>query len=77
MVLIGNLFIEIVMHMETNSLREDFTMGASFGATRSLAILHEKTEQDFEFPQHNNDVFAFTSNVNKKFLHGVLINLKI
>tara|TARA_B100001094_G_scaffold313146_1_gene350575 strand:- start:1208 stop:2059 length:852 start_codon:yes stop_codon:yes gene_type:complete len=53
------------------SLREDFTMGASFGATRSLAILHEKTEQDFEFPQYNNDVFAFTSNVNKKFLHGV------
>ena len=53
------------------SLREDFTMGASFGASRNLAILHEKTEQEFTFPQNNGDVFAFTSNVNKKFLHGV------
>ena len=46
-------------------------MGASFGASRNLAILHEKTEQEFTFPQNNGDVFAFTSNVNKKFLHGI------
>ena len=53
------------------SLREDFTIGCSFGASRNLAILHEKTEQEFTFPQNNGDVFCFTSNVNKKFMHGV------
>jgi hypothetical protein len=53
------------------ALREDFTIGCSFGASRNLAILHEKTEQEFTFPQNNGDVFCFTSNVNKKFMHGV------
>ena len=53
------------------SLREDFTMGASFGASRELAILHEKTDQIFSFPQNNGDIFAFTSDVNKVFKHGV------
>lgn len=64
------------MHRDSHAyggkaLREDFTIGCSFGASRSLTILHEKSEQEFNFPQNNNDVFAFTSNVNKKFLHGV------
>ena len=53
------------------ALREDFTIGCSFGASRNLAILHEKTQQEFTFPQTNGDVFCFTSNVNKKFKHGV------
>lgn len=53
------------------SLREDFTMGASFGASRELSILHPKTDQTFTFPQNNGDVFAFTSEVNKVFQHGV------
>ena len=53
------------------SLREDFTVGASFGAERTLAFLHEKTNSQFSFPQNNGDVFAFTTEVNKRFKHGV------
>lgn len=59
------------------SLREDFTMGASFGASRELAILHDKTEQQFRFPQNNGDIFAFTSKVNQLFQHGVPKSKKI
>ena len=51
--------------------REDFTMGASFGGSRELVFLHEPSGQTFTFPQNNGDVFAFTSDVNKAFKHGV------
>jgi len=59
------------------SLREDFTIGASFGASRELAILHDKTEQTFRFPQNNGDIFAFTSKVNQLFQHGIPKSNKI
>ena len=51
--------------------REDFTVGASFGAERELAFLHEPSGSQFSFPQRNGDVFAFTTEVNKRFKHGV------
>jgi len=53
------------------ALREDFTIGASFGATRELAFLHEPSGGQFSFPQGNGDIFAFSSEVNDKFKHGV------
>merc|ERR1712091_259680 len=52
-------------------VKEDFTMGASFGAERALAFLHEPSGVGFEFPQANGDIFAFTSEVNKALKHGV------
>ena len=58
-------------HAYSNGMKEDFTMGASFGFTRSLSFLHEPSGQHFEFPQQNGDIFAFDSEVNKKFKHGV------
>jgi hypothetical protein len=51
--------------------REDFTMGASFGASRELAFLHVESDARFSFPQCNGDVFAFDSAVNQRFQHGV------
>lgn len=58
-------------HAYSNGMKEDFTMGASFGFTRSLSFLHEPSGQHFEFPQQNGDIFAFDSEVNRKFKHGV------
>jgi hypothetical protein len=52
-------------------VREDFTMGASFGAARDLAFLHPSSGQTFSFPQTNGDIFAFDTDVNKRFQHGV------
>lgn len=51
--------------------KEDFTMGASFGASRKLAFLHVDSKKQFDFPQNNGDVFAFTSEANRLFQHGV------
>eukprot|EP00300_Choanocystis_sp_HF-7_P008156 c15752_g1_i4.p1 GENE.c15752_g1_i4~~c15752_g1_i4.p1 ORF type:complete len:233 (+),score=42.43 c15752_g1_i4:27-701(+) len=58
-------------HAYSNGKREDFTMGASFGASRELVFLHEETGAQFGFPQNNGDVFAFTSTANRMFKHGV------
>lgn len=55
----------------SEQIREDFTMGVSFGTSRQLDFKHEKSGCVFSFPQNNGDVFAFDSNVNKLFLHGV------
>ncbi|AAZ12631.1 uncharacterized protein TEOVI_000759200 [Trypanosoma equiperdum] len=51
--------------------REDFTVGITLGATRSLLFVHEASGYQFEFPQRNGDCFAFTSEVNNTFTHGV------
>ena len=53
------------------ALREDFTLGISLGSARDLAFLHVASERQFSFPQENGDVFAFTNEVNTKFMHGV------
>lgn len=55
----------------SNGIKEDFTMGASFGASRELAFLHDASSIQFTFPQNNGDVFAFDSEVNAKFKHGM------
>jgi len=55
----------------TIRVEENFTMGASFGAGRNLDFIHEQSQNKFTFPQNNGDVFAFNSDINKKFLHGV------
>lgn len=54
-----------------DKIKEDFTMGASFGASRNLDFVHEESESKFSFPQNNGDIFAFDSDINKKFLHGI------
>ncbi|CAE8635088.1 unnamed protein product, partial [Polarella glacialis] len=51
--------------------KEDFTMGASFGAERELSLQHEASGQVFGFPQRNGDIFAFDSEINRSFTHGV------
>ncbi|KAG5486760.1 hypothetical protein LSCM1_08016 [Leishmania martiniquensis] len=53
------------------ALREDFTVGVSLGATRSLLFVHEASRREFDFPQMNGDCFAFTGEVNQLFTHGV------
>jgi alkylated DNA repair dioxygenase AlkB len=58
-------------HAFSNGQQEDFTMGVSLGHSRKLAFKHSTTEEWFQFPQENGDVFAFNSEVNKRFMHGV------
>ena len=58
-------------HAYHNGNKEDFTFGASFGAERQLAFQHDSSGISFSFPQKNGDVFAFDSDVNRVFKHGV------
>ncbi|CAD7969409.1 unnamed protein product [Amoebophrya sp. A120] len=53
-------------------IKEDFTVGVSFGAERMLEFQHDECQEfKFGFPQRNGDLFAFTDVVNSKFQHGV------
>ncbi|ARF12464.1 2OG-FeII oxygenase superfamily protein [Klosneuvirus KNV1] len=54
-----------------DKIREDFTMGASFGASRNLDFRHVGSNLSFTFPQNNGDIFAFNSDINKAFMHGI------
>merc|ERR1711957_476887 len=47
------------------------TVGASFGATRELTMMHIKSGVTATFPCGNGDVFSFTPELNKTFMHGV------
>lgn len=47
------------------------TVGLSLGASRELTFAHWQTGLTMTFPQHNGDVFAFTPELNRVFLHGV------
>lgn len=51
--------------------REDFTAGITLGSDRGLLFVHVESGQEFLFPQNNGDCFAFTTEVNKLFTHGV------
>lgn len=54
-----------------NSGRPQMTVGASFGATRELTMVHIKSGVTASFPQRNGDVFSFTPELNATFMHGV------
>jgi len=49
----------------------DVTAGASFGACRALTFRHAKTSREFAFEQANGDVFAFDTQTDRDFLHGI------
>eukprot|EP00929_Paragymnodinium_shiwhaense_P034130 TRINITY_DN18612_c0_g1_i3.p1 TRINITY_DN18612_c0_g1~~TRINITY_DN18612_c0_g1_i3.p1 ORF type:complete len:271 (+),score=37.19 TRINITY_DN18612_c0_g1_i3:167-979(+) len=49
----------------------NMTIGASFGEERALLFEHRDTKEQFNFPQYNGDIFAFTDEVNNKFTHAV------
>ena len=64
-------------HRKYNGIKENFTMGASFGDTRALEFKHDGSNKKFRFPQNNGDIFAFNSKINSKFMHGVPRTRKI
>lgn len=52
-------------------VKEDFTAGVTLGSNRSLLFVHVESHQEFSFPQNNGDCFAFSTEVNRTFTHGV------
>mmetsp|Transcript_45206 Transcript_45206/g.78376 ORF Transcript_45206/g.78376 Transcript_45206/m.78376 type:complete len:351 (+) Transcript_45206:29-1081(+) len=58
-------------HTDSLFMGTNMTIGASFGDPRELVFDHKYTQQRFEFPQRNGDVFAFTDVANRAFRHSV------
>jgi hypothetical protein len=58
-------------HAYTNGIKENITIGCSFGNSRSLSFKHVETGRYFNFEQNNGDVFCFDHETNKKFQHGI------
>eukprot|EP01083_Nonionella_stella_P041162 111627_1 len=59
-------------YLQAKNVKEDFTIGVSFGQERILSFKHCKTDLLINIPQRNGDCFAFNSIVNKKYQHGIL-----
>lgn len=54
-------------------VKEDFTVGVSFGATRNLHFKNmNNPKQYFKVPNRNGDVFAFNGPFNREFKHAIL-----
>jgi hypothetical protein len=50
---------------------QNITVGASFGCTRELALLHAKNGTKIYFPQTNGMLFSFGRDVNIIWKHGI------
>merc|ERR1712129_122740 len=59
-----------------NQGHSNITIGVSFGYERALTFRHDGSMQQFEIPQKNGDLFAFTNKVNSKFKHALLEPLR-
>jgi len=55
----------------------DVTAGASFGACRELTFRHTATSREFNFPQANGDIFAFDTQTDLEFKHGIYREKKL
>ncbi|CAD7951392.1 unnamed protein product [Amoebophrya sp. A120] len=64
-------------HQQSVAEDHNVTIGVSFGATRTLAFKHLKTSREFSFPQHDGDLFAFTTPVNSVFQHSIPIEKNV
>lgn len=64
-------------HQDRNAFSNrygNYTIGVSFGFKRDLSFRYlENNDIKFNFPQGNGDLFAFNSQTNKLFEHGVPI----
>lgn len=61
-------------HQDRNAFynnKNEYTLGASFGCPRKLDFKHIDSDKIFSFPQNNGDIFGFTTEINKLFMHGV------
>ena len=59
---------------------QNFTLGVSFGATREVAFQYagerkDKTSPVISFDLKDNEVYAFTKNVNLFWKHGIRQNV--
>jgi hypothetical protein len=50
---------------------QNFTIGVSFGYTRSIAFEHAKTRTTISIPMTNGSAYAFSRDINVNWKHGI------
>ena len=57
---------------ERKAKTQNFTVGVTFGATRTASFQHMKTKTRIDFPLTNGSVYAFAKQVNIDWMHGII-----
>ena len=55
----------------TKSKTQNFTVGVSFGATRTVSFQHAKSRTVIDFPLTNGMVYCFSKDTNIEWRHGI------
>jgi alkylated DNA repair dioxygenase AlkB len=55
----------------SKAMKQNFTVGVSFGLTRDAAFEHAKTRTTVEFPLTDGSVYCFSKDVNIEWRHGI------
>ena len=55
----------------SKAMKQNFTVGVSFGLTRDAAFEHAKTKTTVEFPLTDGSVYCFSKDVNIEWRHGI------
>lgn len=58
------------MHCDASGWKE-VTIGVGLGGSRDIVLTHIESGTTWSFELRNGDVFAFTPEVNAKFMHGI------
>ena len=56
---------------ENIAKNQNFTIGVSFGHTRSIAFEHAKTRTTISIPMTNGSAYAFSRDINVNWKHGI------
>lgn len=51
---------------------QNFTVGVTFGATRTASFQHAKTKTRIDFPLTDGSVYTFAKQVNVDWMHGII-----
>ena len=51
---------------------QNFTVGVTFGATRTASFQHAKTKSRIDFPLTDGSVYTFAKQVNVDWMHGII-----
>ena len=56
---------------------QNFTVGVTFGCTRTASFQHSKTKTRVDFPLVNGSVYTFAKQVNIDWMHGIVQEPKV
>ena len=62
---------------EKKSKTQNFTVGITFGATRTVSFQHAKSKNRLDIPLFDGSVYTFARKVNIEWMHGIVQEAEI